>query len=183
MALGSYALPFGLRQVKLTPLLDNGTLDSANAVMLPASRTFSFSETEDFEELEGDDRIVASHGAGPTVDWELEGGGISLAAWKILAGGTIAETGVTPATVRTYTKKTSDSRPYFQVEGRAISDNGGDFHAIVYRCKADGDLEGELSNGSFFLTAASGKGYGDETTEELYEFIHNETPVPLTVTP
>ena len=180
MVMATSALPFGIRQVKLTPLLANGSKDSANAVFLPAARTFSFSETEDFSELQGDDRTVASHGAGPVVEWDLEGGGISFAAWKIMAGGAVAETGVSPAGIKTYTKKTSDSRPYFEAEGRAISDNGGDFVTRVYRCKADGDLEGEMANGEFLLTTASGKGYGDETTEKLYEFIHNETVTPLT---
>lgn len=181
MALAGYSLPFGLRQVKLTPISEAGVLMTAEAQMLPASRTFSFSETEDFETLEGDDRTVASHGAGPTVDWELEGGGISLAIWKILSGGTVTLTGSSPNQVRTFTKKTSDSRPYFQVEGRAISDNGGDFHMVVYRCKADSDLEAELSNGSFLLTSASGKGYGNESTEELYKFTQNETATPISL--
>jgi hypothetical protein len=181
MTLAAHALPFGLRQVKITPINDAGTLMTAEAVFLPASRTFSFTETEDFEELQGDDRTVASHGAGPTVDWELEGGGISLKVWKALSGGTITESGVTPNVIRRYTKKTSDQRPYFQVEGRAISDNGGDFRGAVYRCKADGDLELELANGSFALTAASGKGYGNEATEELYDFFHNETAKPMTL--
>lgn len=182
MALPGYSLPFGLRQVKLTPINEaTGALITASAVFLPASRTFSFSETEDFEELQGDDRTVASHGAGPVVEWELEGGGISLAVWKVLSGGTITESGTTPAAVKKFTKKTSDSRPYFQVEGRAISDNGGDFHGVVYRCKADGDLEAEMANGSFLLTSASGKGYGDLTTEDLYDWVQNETAVPLTL--
>lgn len=179
MALAGYALPFGLRQVKLTPIADDGELLTAQAVFLPASRTFSFSETEDFEELQGDDRTVASHGAGPVVEWELEGGGISLAVWKILAGGTVTSSGVSPNAVKSLSKKDTDSRPYFQVEGRAVSDNGGDFHAIVFKCKADGDLEASLENGSFLLTSASGKGYGDDTTGELYKFTHNETAVPL----
>lgn len=181
MALAGYALPFGLRQVKLTPIDAAGALVTASAKFLPASRTFSFSDVEDFEELEGDDRTVASHGSGPTVDWDLEGGGISLDIWKILSGGADVTSGVTPNVKRTYTKKTSDSRPYFQVEGRAISDNGGDFQVIVYRCKADGDLEASLENGSFLLTAASGKGYGNEANEKLYEFIHNETATPLVI--
>lgn len=179
MSLAGYALPFGLRQVKLTPLDADGS--KGTPVFLPASRTFSFAEAEDFETLEGNDRTEASHGAGPTVDWDLEGGGISLAVWKILSGGTTTATGVTPSAVNTYTKKTSDSRPYFEVEGRAISDNGGDFVAQVFRCKADGDLEIELAGGSFLLTAASGKGYGDPVTEELYKFKHNETATPLTL--
>lgn len=183
MALAEYAIPFGLRQVKLVPLKDDGTEDTANAVFLPAARTFSFSETEDFETLEGDDRTVASHGAGPTVDWELEGGGISLKAWKVLAGGTTSTEGTTPASVNKYTKLNTESRPYFNVYGRAISDNGGDFETKVSRCKADSSIEGSMENGSFQLTSASGKGYGDEATGELYTFSHRETPVPLTVTP
>lgn len=181
MALAAHALPFGLRQVKLTPIADDGTLVTADAVFLPASRTFSFSETEDFEELQGDDTTVASHGAGPVVEWDLEGGGISLDAWKVMAGGTVTESGSTPAAKKVFTKLTTDARPYFQVEGRAISDSGGDFHGRVFRCKADGDLEAEMSNGSFLLTSASGKGYGQAGTGKLYEFEHNETPVALTV--
>lgn len=181
MALAASAIPFGLRQVKLVPLDAAGAEVTANAVFLPASRTFTFSETEDYETLEGDDVTVASHGAGPTVGWELEGGGISLAAWKVLAGGATVTSGSTPAAVNTFTKLNTDSRPYFNVYGRAISDNGGDFHAIVYRCKADGDLEAGMENGSFLLTSASGTGFGDVTTAKLYEFKHNETAVPLVV--
>lgn len=179
MALPAYSLPFGLRQVKLTPIDASGALVTGSAVFLPASRTFSFSETEDFEELQGDDQTVASHGAGPVVEWELEGGGISLAVWKILAGGTTTASGVSPNAKNTFTKLATDQRPYFQVEGRAISDNGGDFHGLVYRCKADGDLEAEMANGSFLLTNASGKGYGDLSTGKLYDFIHNETAVAI----
>lgn len=180
MALSAYALPFGLRQVKLVPLDNAGVEVPASAVLLPASRTFSFSEAEDFENLDGDDKRIASHGAGPSVSWDLEGGGISLDVWKILAGGTITTSGTTPAIVRTFTKKTSDSRPYFNVYGRAISDNGGDFQMVVYRCKADGDLEAELANGSFQLTAASGTGFGNLSDDKLYDFMHRETAVPLT---
>jgi len=181
MALADYAIPFGLRQVKLVPLDAAGEEVDAEAVFLPASRTFSFAEAEEFETLEGDDRTIASHGAGPTVEWDLEGGGISLAAWKVLAGGAVATSGVTPATVNTYTKLTTDARPYFNAYGRAISDNGGDFETVVYRCKADSSLEGNMENGSFLLTTASGKGYGNESDAKLYEFKHRETAVPLTV--
>ena len=60
MPVASSAIPFGLRQVKLVPLNDAGAEVTASAVFLPASRTFSFSEAEDFETLEGDDRTVAS---------------------------------------------------------------------------------------------------------------------------
>ncbi|MCA1800471.1 MAG: hypothetical protein LC687_04970 [Actinobacteria bacterium] len=180
MALPSYALPFGLRDVKIQPLLADGTPDGAK-IDLPASRVFSFKETEDYEELEGDDTTVASHGKGPVVEWELEGGGISLAVWKALSGGTTTAGGITPNATNTYSKKNTDARPYFDVEGQAISDSGGDFHTEVYRCKADGDLEANMENGSFMLTSASGKGYGNLTTGDLYDFVHNESVTPITV--
>lgn len=179
MALAPHALPFGLRQVKLTPISAAGVLVTADAEFLPASRTFSFSEVEDFENLDGDDIRQASHGSGPTADWDLEGGGISLDVWKILSGGTIVESGTTPNIKRTYTKLGTDARPYFQVEGRSISDNGGDFGMVVYRCKADGDLELELSNGSFALTSASGTGFPRISDSKLYDFVHQETAVAI----
>lgn len=179
--MGDFSTPFGLRQVKIVPLSDAGVEIADAAVFLPAGRTFSFAETEEFETLQGGDRTVASHGNGPTVGWELEGGGISLDAWKALSGGIVTKTGTGATTVTKFTKKTSHSRPYFNVYGRAISDSGGDFHMVVYRCKADGDLEASLENGSFLLTAASGTGFGNETTEDLYDFVSNDTVKPLTL--
>lgn len=176
MTLGN-ALPYGLRDVRLTPLGADGKTPGT-PVDLPVSRTLSFSETEDFEELAGDDTKQATHGAGPTLEWALEAGGISLEAYAVFAGGTVVTSGVTPAQKKTYTKKTSDARPSFKVEGQAISDSGGDLHGIIYRAKADGALEGEMANGAFWLTAASGKGYGSLETgsiDKLYDYVQNET--------
>lgn len=181
MAIGAYAQPFGLRDVKLTPLGADGSTPGT-AVDLPAARTFSFAEAEDFEELRGDDEEVANHGSGPAVEWELESGGISLEAYAVMAGGTVTSSGVSPAVKKTYKKKTSQQRPYFKVEGQAISDNGGDFHGIVYKAKATESLEGELSDGSFFLTSAEGRGIGSTQAGnlgDLYDFIHNETAVAI----
>lgn len=173
-------LPYGLRDVKVTPIDASGVLGTP--VDLPNARTFSFEENEDFEELRGDDRVVATRGQGASVAWELESGGISLDAYAVMNGGTVEETGVTPATVTTYTKKATDAKPRFQVEGQAISESGGDFHAVLPNCKATDGLSGELSDGSFWLTSASGTAIADPTTEIIYEFIQNETAVAIPAT-
>lgn len=181
MAIGAYAQPFGLRDVKLTPLGADGSTPGT-AVDLPASRTFSFAESEDFEELRGDDQEQANHGSGPIVEWELESGGISLEAWAVLSGATLTTTGVTPNVKKTLKKNVSQQRPYFKAEGQAISDNGGDAHMVVYKAKATGSLEGELSDGSFFLTAADGRGIGSTEsgkTGDLWDIVHNETAAPI----
>lgn len=181
MPLSTHPLPFGLRDVQLKPITGVNTLGTA--VDLPVARTFSFTESEEFETLQGDDVTAASHGSGPTVSWELESGGMPFEAFRVMAGGTITESGVTPAQKKTYSKLATDSRPYFQVEGQAISDSGGDVHGIVYRCKADGDLEGEFGQGAFFLLSASGTGFGDTVgatpTNKLYDFVQNETAVAI----
>jgi hypothetical protein len=167
-------LPYGLRDLKVRTFASGSEVPGA-AVDLPNARTFSFAEAEEFDELRGDDGLRAVHGRGPTVNWGLEGGGISLEATKALFGGTISETGVTPNQQKTYTKAGSDQRPYFQIEGQAISDSGGDFHAVVYKARCTGELSGELADGTFWLTGASGQGLPRLYDDLLYSFIQNET--------
>lgn len=182
MALGT-TLPFGMRQVRLTPYTDvSATVLSAASVSLPNSQIFSFTETEDFEDLRGDDRLITSHGKGPEIDWELTAGGVSLDAYYVLAGGQAPiTTGVTPNQIKTYRKLVTDQRVPFKAEGRAISDNGGDMHTIVYRAKTTGDIAGSFEDGKFFLTNAKGKGYASliAPVDAVYDFVQNETPVVI----
>lgn len=170
----SPALPYGLREVKLTPLA--GT--NPPSVKLPNARTFSFTEAEEYEDLRGDDKIVTTRGQGPNVEWELEAGGISLAALKVMNGGTVTVSGTGSDTTVKYTKKVTDARPEFRCEGRAISESGGDFHVVLYRCKANSSIEGSLEDGTFWLTSASGLALavndGGANQDILYDFIHNE---------
>lgn len=176
MPLGT-SLPYGLRDVKIIPYSDAGV--AGTPIDLPNSRTFSFEESEEFEELRGDDKVVASRGQGASVGFELESGGISLEAYAAINGGEVELTGVTPNQVKTYTKKSTDSKPRFGVEGQAISENGGDFHAVLTNCKATDGVEGELSDGAFWLTGASGTAIGDPVTDDLYKFVQNETATPI----
>jgi hypothetical protein len=175
------ALPYGMRDVGLKTLPPPYTTPGS-LVDLPNSRTFTFEEAEDFEELRGDDRVVAVRGKGPAINWELEAGGISIAAYSVLNGGASLTTGSTPNQITTYTKKVTDARPYFKAEGQSISDNGGDFHAKLYRPRASDGVSGELSDGAFWLTGAKGTALGSleaGKTDALYDFILNETATAI----
>ena len=172
------ALPFGMRDSKITPYTTDAATTLGTGGDYPNARTLSFSESEDFEELRGDDKLVAIRGLGPAVEWEMENGGIAVPAYKSINGGTTVTSGVAPNQVTTYTKKVTDQRPYFKSEGQSISDSGGDFHVILYKCRASGGVEGEMSDGSFWLTSASGTTLPSTLTGEidtLYKFILNET--------
>jgi hypothetical protein len=172
MALNDPQLPYGLRDVKLTPINSDGSLGTP--VDLPVAQTLSFSEAEEFEELRGDDRLVAVHGQGPTCEFDLEAGGISLEAWQVMTGGELDETGVTPTQTKSLTKYTTQSRPYFQIEGQSINDVDGDTHVIIYKAKVTESLEGEFADGTFFVTSCSGQGLGD-ADDRLYKITWNET--------
>lgn len=178
------SLPYGIRDCKVTPFLDDQLETLGTPVDLPNMQTFSFSEAEDFTSLRGDDRTVTTRGQGAMVEWELEAGGLSLEAIKVMYGGVITESGVAPAVKRVFRKKSRDSRPFFRIEGQAISDSGGDVHAIVYRCKATDNLEGEFADGEFWTTGASGEGLPSmaaETDDVLYDFVENATVTPIAV--
>jgi hypothetical protein len=180
MSGASGALPYGIRDTRLTPYTTDAATTLGTAVDNPVARSLSFSEAEDFEELRGDDKVVALRGKGASVDWDMEHGGISLNAYKLMAGGTVTTTGVTPATVTKFTKKVTDVRPYFKAEGQAINDDGGDFHAVLYKCRASSTLEGEMADGAFWLTSASGQALPatlSTAVDVLYDFVVNETAV------
>lgn len=176
------ALPFGMRDTQVTPYTTDAATALGTISDLPNARSLSFTESEDYEELRGDDKIVAIRGLGASVEWEMEAGGISIPAYRNMNGGTTATTGVAPAQVTTYTKKVTDSRPYFKAEGQSMSDLGGDFHVLLYRSRASGGIDGALTDGAFWLTSASGVSLPALLTgkeDVLYEFVINETAVPI----
>lgn len=179
------ALPYGIRDCKLTPYTDGaGTVMAETSVDLPNMQTFSFSETEEFSELRGDDRVIATRGQGAQAEWELEAGGIALAAWAILTGGKVITSGTIPNRITTLRKRATDARPYFRLDGQSISDSGGDVIGRLYRCRVNDTVEGEFSDGEFFVTSASGLGLpltGD--FDLLYDFIQRETSAPLSLAP
>lgn len=179
MALTTIPLPYGLRDIKLTAYTTLAATTLAGAsVDLPNAQTLSWTENEDFTDLRGDDTLVTSHGQGPSISFDLESGGISMEAYAIMAGGAIVESGTTPNQIKTYTKTITDQRPFFKVEGQSISDSGGDFHTVLWRCKITGDIKGEQKDGQFLVPALSGTGYGSLVSGsegDLYSLVQNET--------
>jgi|SRR5688500_223887 len=179
MALAAVPLPFGLRDVKIQKLTDDGTATVGGLIDLPYARTLNFKETEEFEDLRGDDQLVATHGAGPEVEWELESGGLSFEAVAAMVGGLVTTSGVSPNLTKRWRKLVTDQRPYFRATGQSISDSGGDVHGVIYRCKMNDDFEGEMADSSFWLSSGKGKGLGNLIAGPdfgaAYDFLQHET--------
>jgi hypothetical protein len=180
------ALPYGVRDLKITPYLDAaGTQLSTTSVDLPNMQTLTFKEKEEFQDLRGDDRIVTTRGKGAQVEWDLEAGGISPKVWAIFTGGELVESGTTPNIKILLRKRGSDTRSYFKIEGQSISDSGGDVRVTIYRARCNDTIEGEFKDGEFFITKGSGLGLPllDDQNDLLYDIVQNESQTSITLTP
>lgn len=179
-------LPYGVRDIKLTQYTDAvGTVLDTTSVDLPYIQTLNFTEAEEFQELRGDDKVITTRGRGSQVNWSLEAGGISTAAWAVITGGSVTETGVSPDRTVELRKKATTSRPFFRIDGRVISDSGGDVLVRIYRCRATGDVQANFQNGEFQTSSISGVGLPllDDTDDYIYSIFRRETTASLTFTP
>ena len=182
-------IPYGLRDVKLVPYTSPAATAFGTLLTdLPNSQVFEFNDTEDYDDLRGDDQLVTSHGQGSQIAWTLGNGGISFAAMAVLAGGTITSTGTTPSQVTFLRKNVTDIRPFFTAIGQSISDSGGDFHAAVWLCRSTGNIEGKLEDTNFYIPGASGTGYPCRVsgtvaavaiTGAVYDLIQHETATAI----
>ena len=180
MALSINRLPYGLRDIKVA------TLDAAGVkgtlVDLPNAQTLEFQEATETQELRGDDTVVAQRTTVSGVEWSLEAGGISFEAMVIIAGGTVASTGVTPAAKKTWSRLGTDAYPDFYLEGQAMSESGGDHHTVIHRAKAS-QISGTHADQEFWVSAAEGTGIATLTAADVgkvWSMVANETPVAIT---
>jgi hypothetical protein len=158
---------FGLRQLM--------TYDTAgaNGVALPAGMTLSFQERVSAEEFLAEGEVVAVRAFVIAVDWELEAGGISLAAWARLSGRTATETGTTPNRITTLTATGGDEFPYFRVYGRSVGDAGDDVRCQILNAKVT-RLEGAFGDGEFLVSRCSGVGVPN-SSGQVYQVVQRET--------
>ncbi|AKU45319.1 major tail protein [Mycobacterium phage Madruga] len=179
-------LPYGVRDIKLTQYLDAlGMVLGPTSVDLPHIQTLNFTEAEEFSELRGDDKLITTRGRGSSVNWDLESGGISIAAWAIFTGGSVIERGLAPDREVELQKKATQPRPWFRIDGKIISDSGGDVLVRIYRCRANGDISAGFTDGEFTTSSVTGVGYPllDDTNDLLYSIFRRETSKSLTLTP
>lgn len=182
----SDGLPYGVRDIKLTQYQDAlGMVLGTSSVDLPYIQTLNFSEAEEFSELRGDDKLITTRGRGSMVNWDLESGGLPIAAWAVMTGGTVIERGLSPNREVELQKKATQARPWFRIDGKIISDSGGDVLVRIYRCRANGDITANFTDGEFQTSSVTGVGYPllDDANDLLYSIFRREASQQLTLTP
>jgi len=180
------AWAYGCRDLKLTEYLDASGMVLSNAsVDLPYIQHLNFTEAEEFAELRGDDKLLTTRGKGSQVNWDLEAGGISIAAWAVITGGSVIEHGLAPNREIELQKRSTQARPYFRIDGKIISDSGGDVLVRIYRCRANGDITANFQDGDFQTSQIAGVGLPllDDTNDLLYSIFRRESTSELSLTP
>jgi hypothetical protein len=162
---------FGLREIKLVNA-------AAASVTLNAAQTMTFKERIKSGELSGNDKTLAVVAFSDAVEWELEEGGISLAAYAMMTGRTAALTGTGTAELVTLNADAATAFPYFKIYGKSLGDAGDDVHVKVYKAKIIGGIEGQFADGEFFVSKCSGVAIDDGSTG-IYDIVHNETTAAL----
>ena len=164
--------PFGIRDIKLTPISGGTQVD------LPNERTLSFSERLVSGELRGAGKTVAVVSEVDAVEFSLEAGGISLEAYALMSGRTAVESGTTPNKTNTLNGDGAERYPYFKVYGKSLGDGDDDIHVKLYKCKLTGGIEGSLADGEFWVTACSGICI-DNGTNGIWDIVQHETAANL----
>lgn len=165
--------PFGLRDVKLTNLAGTTQVD------LPVGRILSFKERVKSGELSGDDQIAAVVAMSEAVEWSLEAGGISLEAYALMTGRSVATAGSSPNETTTLTGDSQEAFPYFKIYGKSVSEDAtSDIHCLIFKAKIMEAPEGQFQDAEFFVTKCSGIGI-DDGTNGVFDFVQNETSAAL----
>jgi hypothetical protein len=170
MALSAIAA-YGLRQLKLTDTA-GGT-----AVSLPKAMVLHFTERVAATEFVAEGELVGLCAYTTGIDWEIEAGGISLAAWAKLTGRSAAAAGATPNQTLTLSANVGDAFPYVRIYGKALGDGDDDVHCRIFRAKLV-SLEGTFRNGEFWVSSCAGVGVKD-LVNGAFEFVQHETAATL----
>lgn len=174
MALTGTSRPFGLRDLKVTNI--GGTVQAD----LPAAMTLEFEEVMNSGEMHGDDAVQAAVAYADKANWKLSAGGISLEVRAIMTGRTVTLSGTGSAEVNTVIARAGDPMPYFKIYGKSLSDDGGDIHVKIPKCKLMDGISGKFKDGEFYIQETSGMAIDDGTA--LYYLVQNETATTLPTT-
>lgn len=172
MALTGTIRAFGLRDIKIT------NIGGTTQVDLPNAMTLTVKERVVSGELHGDDAVQAIVSFSDAVEWELEAGGISLEAYAMMTGRSVALTGTTPNQVNTLTVNAGDTYPYFKIYGKSMGDGTDDIHVKINKAKLTAAIEGQFKDGEFYVTKCSGVAVDPGATSTL-DIIQNETATTL----
>lgn len=173
MALSHGDRPYGVRDLKVATLPGESTI-----IDIPIM-TLGFSERIVSSELVADDALAAVAAHVQAVEWSISAGGLPLAAYALVTGRTIAETGSTPNELRTLTGSAGDKMPYFKLYGQSLAEEDDGMEIVIYKCKiTDNAPDGEFTANEFYQAGITGVAI-DDGSNGIFDLVGEETPSGL----
>jgi hypothetical protein len=162
--------PFGLHEIKIKV--------GATVVALDNALTMKFKERVMSKEFPGDDKLKGVHTISEGAEFDLENGGIPLAAYALITGRTVTTDGTTPNEVSTMVASGATPYPYFELFGKVLGEGNDDLHIHYFKAKLTDAMEGDFKYGEFFVTKMKGLAV-DDGVNGVYELVQNETAAAL----
>jgi hypothetical protein len=160
---------FGLREVKL---VRDGVI-----VTLDAAQSLAIRERVKSGQISGNDHTLAVATLGDVLEWELEAGGVPLAAYGLMTGRSVAIDGDEPERTATLLGQALEDFPFFRIYGKSLGDETDDLHVKIFYAKLTGEPQGLFGEGQFWTTQCDGVALAGP--EGLYEMVHNVTAQEL----
>lgn len=172
----------GLDDVKIFELTadDASNLTYGSAVNVDSMQNIDLAPNYTQKALMQDEEIDGYYQKLKSISWSFANAKVSLDALNILEGGTITTTGTTPNEVHTFTL-TDDSEPkYFKLEGKInySTDSIGDFHLVLYKCKAL-DIQVGYRAQNYAIVSAAGIAIPTVNNSKIRDYVINETATEI----
>ena len=164
------ALPFGLRQVVLTP-------KSGAKVELAVAMEANFSPEVISGTLEGNDQVSPVDSILRSYTWSLNSGGLDFDARQVILGVNTQTAGSYPNVAHWTAFPGGAEMPYFRIDIRALATDGGDTWVYMPECKMTGLSEG-AAFGEYLQPNFDGIAIADEHGNIAY-LRTRETTIPL----
>ncbi|MGI3198442.1 phage tail protein [Streptomyces sp. GTA36] len=141
MPLQRFTRVYGIQDAKISPLLTDPASGAATygpLIDVPGIKSFEISGDIEVKSLRGDNTKLATNSTISNIQVQVSHAKVSLDVLAAILGGTVTDTGTTPAQKTTW-DLTSDTAtfPPFKLEGVTPANGtdliGGDYHTVLHK--------------------------------------------------
>lgn len=149
-------------------------------INIPSMQNINLEPSYIQKPLMEDEEIDGYYSKLQSISWSFTNVKIGFDVLTILEGGTLTSSGFSPNEQHTFTLYDSSEPKYFKLEGKInySTDNIGDFHLLLYKCKAlSVSIEYKAQN--YAIVSASGIAIPTKYDKKVRDYIFNETAVAI----
>ena len=172
----------GLDDVKIFELTNDNasSLTYGSAVDVAGMQNIDLKPNYVQKQLMQDEEIDGIYQKLKAITWAFSNAKVSLDALNILEGGTVTTSGTTPNEIHTFTLSEDSEPKYFKLEGKIdySTDAIGDFHLVLYKCKAL-QVEVAYRAQNYAIVSAAGIAIPTVNNSKIRDYVMNETAAAI----